>query len=169
MTLSFLFSLAIAIMALVGASHGFINTYFGCNAKFDGVLEVWQGIDAYLQRVDQALCSIDCPCLISNTNAYTENPNALNFYNTWNKSPNFGSIAFQNCSAQVQYNTYAQAVLDDVLFDPLKNFDAPKFAEYMRNVENDFYCTGWCNVTYYDTTFNRNAIMYKYLFSDINR
>jgi hypothetical protein len=156
-------------MALVGASHGFINTYFGCNAKFNGVLEMWQGIDAYLQRVDQAMCSRDCPCLISNSNAYTANSTLINFYNLWNKSPTFGSSAFQNCSTQVQYNTYTQAVLDDGLFDPKKNFDVTKFARYMGNVENDFKCTGWCNVTYYDSTLNRNAIMYKYLFTDVNR
>lgn len=156
-------------MALVGASHGFVNTYFGCNAKFNGVLEMWQGIDAYLQRVDQALCSRDCPCLISNTNAYTGNVTVITQYNVWTKSPTYGSVAFQNCSTQVQYNTYTQATLDDALFDPKKNFDSARFARYMRNIENDFSCTGWCNVTYYDSTINRNAVMYKYLFSDVNR
>lgn len=156
-------------MAIVGAGHGFVNTYFGCNGKFNGVLEMWQGVDAYLQRADQALCSRDCPCLITNTNAFTSNSTVIPYYNAWNKSATFGSVAFQNCSTQTQYNTYAQAVLDDALFDPKKNFDTQRFARYMSNVEREFQCTGWCNVTYYDTTLNRNMIMYKYLFSDINR
>ena len=155
-------------MALVGADHGFVNTYFGCNGKFNGVLEMWQGVDAYFQRVDQALCSPYCPCAISNTNAYTSNSTVIDFYNSWTKFPT-GTVNFQNCSSQVQVNTYRQAVLDDGLFDPKKNFESDKFARYMSNVENDFLCTGWCNVTYFDSSVNKNIMMYKYLFSDVNR
>ncbi len=156
-------------MALLGANHGFVNTYFGCNGKFNGVLEMWQGIDAYMQRVDEALCSNDCPCSFTNTIPFTSNSTVVPYFDSWTKDPTFGSIAFQNCSTQTLLNTYSKAVKDEPLFDPKKNFDGQKFARYMSNVENEFKCTGWCNVTYFDNTRNRSMTMYKYLFTDINR
>jgi len=156
-------------MALIGANHGFVNTYFGCNGKFNGVLEMWQGVDLYMQKVDQGLCSSACPCLISNPNQWGTNTTVAPYYSRYNASNNFGSIAFQNCSTALQYNTYASAVQQEPLFDPKKNFDTERFARYMSNVEREFQCTGWCNVTYYDASLRQNMVMYKYLFSDVNR
>lgn len=156
-------------MCLVAGYHGFVNTYFGCNGKFSGMLEMWQGVDSYLQRVDQSLCSKNCPCTFTNTVPFSTNTTVAPYYNKWTKTDTFGNSAFQNCTVQTQRGVYDQAVKDDSLFDPLKNFDTFNFASYMARVENKFQCAGWCNVTYYDTNTNSSAIMYKYLFTDVNR
>lgn len=167
--LSFLFTLAIAIMALIAASHGFVSTYFDCDAKFTGIMEVWQGVDTYLQKIDQNLCSPICPCLISNPNIYSQNTTVSPSFSQWNSSKTVGSLNFQNCSELVQTGVYKAATLENPLFDPKSNFDPQKFARYMSNVENEFKCSGWCNVTYVNPRTTQQMTMYKYLFSDVNR
>jgi len=167
--LSLLFNIAIAVLSLIAGSHGWVNTYFGCNGKFDGVLGMWQGIDSYLQQVDQNFCGPNCPCFISNSTAFSNNATVAPFYDNWSKSnvaP--GNTAFQNCSAQVQTSTYNVAAQNDALFDPQQNFDPINFGNYMQKVENKFQCTGWCNVTYFNTNSNTNTAMFKYNFNNIN-
>jgi hypothetical protein len=168
--LSLIFNFAIAVFALVGGSYGWVNTYFGCNAKFSGVLESWRGIDSYLQKADQYLCSPQCPCYFTNSTGYISNPVIAPVYNSWSKSnvpP--GNAAFQNCSSQVQVRAYREAAAADAYFDPEKTFSQENFANYMSKVENDFQCSGWCNVTYTNPTTGNNVGMYKYLFTNINR
>lgn len=167
--ISILFTFAIAILTLIAGSHGFVNTYFGCNGKFSGILEVWQGVDIYLQKVDQSLCSQQCPCNIANPNVFSSNITVSPFYNLWTKTNNYGSSAFQNCTSLVQLNAYTQSKNEDNLFDPEGNFNTALFANYMGRVETQFQCTGWCNVTYVDTNLGSTTTMYKYLFTDINR
>lgn len=164
-----MFCLAIAIMCLIAGSHGFVNTYFGCNGKFDGVMEVYQGIDAYLQRVDQAFCSPSCPCDINNPIPFSKNNTVAPFLNNWNKTDKFGATSFQNCSMKVQENTQILAEKDDKLFNPKKDFKSKLFARYMSSLEYEFNCAGWCNVTYVNPSIKKSTTMYKYLFSDINR
>lgn len=167
--LSLLFCIAIAIFSFIAGSHGWVNTYFGCNGKFDGVLGMWQGIDSYLQQVDQNFCGPNCPCYISNTNGFTTNSTVAPFYNQWTKTNDrLGNTAYQNCSSQVQSQTYSQAAAKDALFDPNANFDQNSFANYMQRVESRFSCAGWCNVTYFNTNTNTNAAMFKYNFNNIN-
>lgn len=142
----------------------------GCNGKFEGIMETWRGVDAYLQRVDQALCSPQCPCYFTNTTGFVNNATISPYYNQWTKSqvpP--GNVAFQNCSSQVQINTYQNAVAADAYFDPKGDFDSIKFQDYMANVEREFQCSGWCNVTYTNTNTNTRMVMFKYLFTNINR
>jgi hypothetical protein len=164
-----MFNLAIAIFSLVAGSTGWVNTYFGCNGKFTGIMEVWQGIDSYLQQVDQNLCGPGCECYISNTQPFTTNPTIAPIFNSWSKTAtNTGAINFQGCPSQVQQNAYLTAVKNDQLFDPSGNFDAGKFVGYMSRVERQFGCAGWCNVTYVNTNTQQTTAMFKYMFTDIN-
>jgi len=39
----------------------------------------------------------------------------------------------------------------------------------MVNVEKELQCTGWCNVTYFNSDINQPTAMAKYLFTDVNR
>lgn len=168
--ISLLFNLAVAVFSLVAGSVGWVNTYFGCNGKFDGVLGIWQGIDGYLQQVDMALCSPVCPCLFVNTTGFVNNETVAPYYNNWSKAAVApGNVAFQNCSAQVQNAVYTNAARSDALFDPDKTFNAPAFMDYMGRVENEFRCSGWCNVTYYNPSLQTTVPMFKYLFTDVNR
>ena len=169
--ISILFNIAIAIFAIVAASHGWVNTYLGCNGRFTGVMETWRGVDSYLQRVDQALCSPACPCLVNNITGYVNNATISPFYNSWTKTTNAGagSVRFQNCSTQVQNAVYQSAKANDAYFDPNGDFRTDRFNEYMMNVEIDFECSGWCNVTYRNTVNDQDAVMFKYMFTDVNR
>jgi hypothetical protein len=169
--LSILFNIAIAVFAIVAASHGWVNTYLGCNGKFTGVMETWRGIDSYLQRVDQSLCSNFCPCYISNITDFVNNATIAPFYSQWTKSPSpaLGVVSFPNCSQAVQNNVLANARASDSYFDPSGDFKQDRFYDYMANVETDFECSGWCNVTYQNTQTGNTMVMFKYMFTDINR
>jgi hypothetical protein len=168
--MSLMFNIAIGVFACIAASNGWVNTYFGCNGKFSGILEVWQGIDSYLQQVDQGLCSTACPCYISNVVPFTTNPTVNPIFETWKRTnENSQAINFQGCGNNVQKNAYTQGVKNDPLFDPGANFDATKFSNYMALIENQFSCAGWCNITYVNTNTQQTTAMFKFLFTDINR
>jgi hypothetical protein len=162
--------MSIAILAFVAGHYGWVNTYMGCNGNFKGIMEVWKGIDTYLQKVDQNFCSPRCPCFITNTQSFTKNDTIVEYYNQWTKSniPPV-SIAFQNCTNSAQENTYYQTLADDSTFDPTGVFDQKQFSSYMSAVEMEFECSGWCNVTYVNRNTDKMMVMHKYLFSDINR
>ncbi len=154
---------------MVAGSRGWVNTYFGCDAQFNGVLGIWGGIDSYLQNVDQALCSPNCPCLFTNSTGYLSNTTITPVYNLWDKTTNGpGAVAFQNCSAQLQNAAFANAVREDPYFNSDNSFNPAYFQDYMSRIESQFQCTGWCNVTYYNTNYQTNVALFKYLFTDIN-
>lgn len=164
--LSLLFTGAIAIFALIAGSVAKVSKTLGCESQYQGVLNIWKGVDYYLQQVDQSFCTAACPCLINNTTGFTNNATVVGDYNTWNKNGSF--TAFQNCS---------QSVIDSVNVKYNSNPDTNKFpinstafAQFWEKVEMRFNCTGFCNTTYINPSFpTRTATMYKYLFSNINR
>jgi hypothetical protein len=132
-------------------------------------METWRGIDSYLQRVDQSLCSPACPCYFTNVTGFVNNATIAPYFNQWTKTNvQPANIAFQNCSSQVQISTYTAARASDSYFDPNNEFNSGNFFKYMNDVEVDFKCSGWCNVTYLNTNTNSQTVMFKYLFSDVN-
>jgi hypothetical protein len=138
-----------------------------CNSGITRFLQSSKGLDVYLQSVDQTLCSPECPCKITTT-AFENDSNVKPYFDKWYKTNGFGVTTFQECSPQVQLNAYKQAAAADKDFDPDKNFDQQRFWNYMIRLENEFSCSGWCDVRYMNNNGD-NMIIYKYLFSGINR
>jgi hypothetical protein len=178
MLLSILMSLAIGILAIIaGSSKNLLNNYianypniqYGCNAKISGILEVWKNMDTYLINVDRALCSVDCPCKITNKKPFELNNNSTTAYSTWTISDQvFAATAFQNCSAAVQANVLTATAAQNPSF-PINQFNYFEFADYMSRIEREFNCVGWCNVVYTSNVATVPITFSKYLFSDINR
>jgi hypothetical protein len=126
-------------------------------------------MDTYLINVDRALCSVDCPCKITNRSPFTLNPNTTTAFSTWTLSDQaFAATAFQNCSGAVQANVLSATSQQNPLF-PAEEFDANEFANYMGRIEKEFNCVGWCNVVYLSPSVAVPITFSKYLFSDINR
>jgi hypothetical protein len=149
---------------------GYANLYFGCNARITGLLEVWRGMDAYLVNVDQLLCSPECPCYITNTQAFTTNAQVAPYFNQWTLSTEpYGATSFQKCDTTVRNSAYANALVMDSDFDPNRDFDANAFADYMARLENRFQCSGWCRSSYTNRVTGQEMFISKYLFTDINR
>lgn len=167
--LSLIFNFCIGIFALVGFNVGFMNTLMGCNkSHFNGVLEIWQGIDSYFQEVATSFCSADCPCDLKNISSFEKNATTSPFVKDWNVSLT-GAVAFQNCSETVQNNTFKNANLSNPYLDPNNTFNQFSFWKYMARVEDFFQCTGWCNTTYTNPISNKTEPMTRYMFSDINK
>lgn len=170
LVLSIIWNLAIGIFALVSYNVGFVNTYVSCNGQFNGILSVWQGVDTYLQQANNALCSEECPCALTNQTGYVTNSTILPMYKSMNRTDNpNGAISFSNCSDSVRYRALNRAKELDPLLEAEGEFDPLNFAQYMATVENYFSCAGWCNTTYFDTNTNQTTQMFKYLFTDINK
>jgi hypothetical protein len=131
-------------------------------------MQTWRGIDTYLQRVDQALCSQACPCYFNNITGFVNNATVSPYFNQWTKTNVPSNTAFQNCSSQVQVGVYQGAQANDAYFDPNNEFNSNNFFNYMSDAETDFQCSGWCNVTYLNTNTNTQMVMFKYLFTDVN-
>lgn len=168
--LSLIFNFAIGVFALVAYNVGFVNTYDSCNGQFSGVLSMWQGMDTYLHKVNNELCSEECPCYLTNQTGYLSSQYLPMFKQmTITKNPN-DAISFQNCSDAVKHRVLNEAREADVYLSKSvpEKFNADNFAEYMSTMEEFFSCTGWCNTTYQNPK-KENVTMFKYLFSDINR
>jgi len=135
------------------------------------IMDTWRGIDSYMQQVDQYLCSNECPCTFTSDAAlaYSTNATLSPYYNRWvsvNIKP--GNTRWENCPARIKDLAMREAQSNNPLFNPNNDFDQADFSTYMNNVEREFGCTGWCNVTYVNPQTNQINVMYKYLFSDIN-
>jgi len=168
LSISILFTLAVAILCIVAGETGFLNVNFGCNAKITGILDSWNNMDTYLQNVDKSLCSSACPCSISNTGNYTQNSTVAPFFANYVSFPNGNGVAnFQGCPGAVQNNALTQTNLQNPNFDPTgTNFDPVSFQTYMARVETQFSCTGWCTNAYVNN--GKTVVMFKYLFTDVN-
>jgi len=176
--LSTVFTGAIAILALVGGSVGTLEKYVGCNSKYTGVLNAWNYIDTYLQRVDANFCTDSCPGYFKTPLDYTSNANAAVYFNLWTKSFDEADLTnglaathFQNCTAAVQQNAVAEFVTARNNAEETKGFKSDVFADYWAFIENEFECTGWCTTTYEKTVLGVPTTfgMYKYLFSGLGR
>jgi hypothetical protein len=175
-----LFTLSISIFAIVAGSSilnslftllaGFIDIYYGCTAKINGLMDVWNGIDSYLLNADRAFCSTECPCFISNTIPFEYNSTVSSDFLSWTRTQTIedGAINFQACPANVKRNAYIQAKQLYPLFDPDQQFNDEKFFDYMGRFENHFKCTGFCTNKYKIQESGQEFTMYKYLFTNIN-
>lgn len=179
---SFIFTGAIGIFALVGGSVGTLEKYAGCNTTYTGVLDAWNGLEYYLQEVDQQFCSTDCPCNITDASMFTNADASVQAsYAQWytTADPSYTTAVnnpeatnYQGCVANnVQQNTYAAYLADLILANSTTNateFKQSLFAQYFANIETKFNCTAWCPI---EATYTRSGNSYtinKYLFSDIN-
>lgn len=170
MLISLLWNFSVGVYSIVGGRPGWARTYEGCQAQYNGVIGVFNNIDVYLQNIDQNLCSSACPCFISNATGFASNTTVSSFYNLWTKTnTGIGATAFQNCSQTLQNFAFSEAVRRDPRFDPDSTFNTEKFVEYFQRLENDWECTGWCQIEYFNPNYNRNVYISKYLFTDVNR
>lgn len=180
-TLSMLFTLSISIFALVGGTVGNFGDYLGCNTKYKRILTYWRSLDYLMIEVDKVLCGNDCHC---DVNIYAQrmfesDPYASLIFSDYsvNLIPTaLNVINFQNCKRlskervntsfiENEKNTWGELAITD--------FDIEKFATFWGYIENRFECAGWCTTAYQTENYNKLAtgqrMMYKYLFSDINK
>jgi hypothetical protein len=170
MLISLLWNFAVGVYSIVGGRPGWAKTYEGCQANYNGVIGVFHNVDTYLQAVDQSLCSAQCPCFFTNSTGFANNLTVTPYYDLWTKTNvGTGATSFRNCSTELQSFAFKDAVRRDANFDPDGTFNTEKFHEYMANLETDFNCNGWCQIEFFNTNYNRNVYMSKYLFTDINR
>jgi hypothetical protein len=136
----------------------------------NGFMDIWNNIDAFILNVDQQLCSPDCPCYLTNTFPYSDNPSFSPYLNQWTlTSEAYGAVAFQNCTTSVKSSAYNNARTLNPNFDRDGTFNIQRFSDYMARVEREFNCAGWCRTSYVNGNTGQQMILSKYLFSDINR
>lgn len=179
--LSLLFSWAIGIFASIGATikHK-VDHILGCNSELTGVLEMWKNVDLYLMYADSILCSDLCPCPL-NKRVYSEFQNDY-FANSALKAWGSGAypvedssgdnkekpkFSFKDCPAKIQEEAHRRYIENPSSRDHW--IDPAKFATYWKNLENRFNCTGWCRTNYIDPYTTEKKMMFKFIFSNINK
>jgi len=147
-----------------------------CNSTYSNVLQGIQVIDAYVQNVDQGLCSSACQCQINLANQAQFAFNDPTNYLTWNVSTASGASNFSMCPGAVQLQAYNATGSTNQFFA----FNDTLFATKWSSIEKDNNCTGFCSTSYPKNFTVLNALnvsitqtrvvkQMKYLFSDINR
>ena len=166
--LSALFTFAVVIFCFIGTQTRYWNDYIGCNAKYDGLLSVWNSVDSYLYSVDSLLCSDQCKCSFNEvtTSLYSSNSTTASYYNLWSKeNKTIAAKRFQDCPKIVKEQAYNEYLMTNAYYN--HTFRDDWFMTYYSHIEEFFKCTGFCGTTYYNGKTRTNAKIVKYLFSDL--
>ena len=176
---SLVFTWTIGITASVGAVvHNKINGMLRCDTALEGILEMWDNIDRYLQFADSLHCSPQCPCYMTDATrkAFQMNSKALEIYNIWEVyTKNYGDngrdktyeFSLDDCPQDIKDEIVTRYIEDKSSMGKWIKPDV--FATYWSRIEEKFNCAGWCVTTYVDKYSMQEKTMYKYVFSDINR
>jgi hypothetical protein len=114
-------------------------------------------MDYFITSANDNLCTIDCPCKLSNQSKWNISPeSSLSF------SQN-GASNFQGCNKITQ-----EKALNQSRKLGFKENDNCVF-KTMSFLEEQFNCTGFCIQTYTSRIDNRRRTIQKYLFTNINR
>ena len=176
---SLVFTWTIGITASVGAVvHNKINGMLRCDTELEGILEMWENIDRYLQFADSLHCSPQCPCYMTDATRkkFQTHSKALEMYNIWEVyTKNYGDngrdktyeFSLDDCPQDIKDEIVTRYIEDK---SSLGKWIKPEvFATYWSRIEEKFNCAGWCVTTYVDKYSMQEKTMYKYVFSDINR
>jgi hypothetical protein len=163
MTISFLFSL---ISGLVINGLKPESDAISCTTTTSQFQERLMSYEYFMQLVDKAFCSDNCPCYLNDsTKNYYKNQN-LTYFNSLVLSNDKRRINFDYCPGSVRdqvIETYEQKY-------PTHNITRPStFIYYWSTLEVLFNCRGFCNKTYVDANSNQLRTFQKNLFTDVNK
>ena len=95
------------------------------------------------------------------------NSTTVAYYNIWSKTIyEYYPVNINNCGNINLRKIYDEYVSKNAYFD--HTFNQKKFHRFFQRFENDFKCTGFCGLNYYNDFTMTNQKIVKYLFSDIN-
>ena len=177
MILSSLFTWSIGIFSCIGGTiYNKKYHQLGCKSKLTGVLEMYNNIDNYFIYADSLLCSEQCKCKFSESikDLYLNNiysPGSYSAFKSWDftfkKITDKGNFNFwDNCSITVKEEVRNRYLETKNSLSYRINFE--EFANYWKNIEEKFNCTGWCQTNYIDPYTLKEKKMLKFIFSDIN-
>ena len=176
---SLAFTWTIGISASVGAViHNKVGGMLSCDSKLEGILEMWDNIDRYLQFADSLHCSTQCPCYMTDSTRkkFETDSKAQVMYNIWEVyTKNYGDNG-RDKTYEFSLDDCPQEIKDEIVTRYIENKSSlgkwikpDIFAKYWSKIEEKFDCSGWCETTYIDKYSMQEKTMYKYIFSDINR
>ena len=177
MILSSLFTWSIGIFSCIGGTiYNKKYHQLGCKSELTGVLEMYNNIDNYFIYADSLLCSEQCKCKFSESikDLYLNNiysPGSYSAFKSWDftfkKITDKGNFNFwDNCSITVKEEVRNRYLETKNSLSYRINFE--EFANYWKNIEEKFNCTGWCQTNYIDPYTLKEKKMLKFIFSDIN-
>ena len=169
-----LFTLAVAIFALVAGAVSKSELTKSCQRDYTGIFENFKYLDDFIHLADETLCSKDCPCFFSNysavedfTDFYQAHPEYKMGSNlVMNDTVENYAINFANCSLEAKSKAYGAFKY----INKTGNIDIKDFNEFWGRIEKKFKCNGWCEVNYNSQINEPNTKrkMIKYVFSDVN-
>ena len=168
--LSALFTFSIVIFCFIATQTRDWDDYIGCDAKYDGLLSVWNSVDNYLYAVDSLLCSEKCKCYFNDVSSslFVSNSTIAPYFNLWEKeNKTILPKRFQDCPDVVKEQALNEYLLSNAYYN--HTFRDDWFQEYYSHLEDKFKCTGFCGTTYFNGMTRTNAKIVKYLFTDYTR
>ena len=166
--ISFIFTLSVLIYFFIAIKIRYFNESLGCNTQNEGLFQLWNSIDIYLQSIDEIFCSIKCPCYFNRTTSikFLKNPYLAPYFNLlYSSNSTIQPIKFQDCEKISYYNAYNNYLMRNSYFNYTLNNE--KFDKYFSYIEKKFKCTGFCGLTYFNENTMTNSKIIKYLFSDV--
>ncbi|MCQ2816719.1 MAG: hypothetical protein MJ252_05570 [archaeon] len=187
--LCLLFTLSVAILALIAAGYKRIEQYMGCNSEFPRIFKPWSTLDKYLIELDKTMCSIDCECKIDYENAYqlSSKPYNKKYSSSLYVGDNPEQMYFDSIGI-VMRDGGVEKVKDCHNYDKISEdydnspniffksgkFKYKKFRKYWAYIEKKFDCVGSCNTNYEkiidaETGETKQTRMTKYLFRGVHK
>lgn len=141
----------------------------------------WRTLDQYMIEVDKAFCGPNCPCdmNVNGVHMFKSDPFSEVIFNKWNveTSSKPTVINFMGCPKDIIHQVNNLFLNNEVvLWDKrIVDFKWYEFSLFWENIENRFECSGLCSIAYQGPDSNpisnqpEQRMMYKYLFSDVNK
>ncbi len=127
-------------------------------------IERYKIVDEFIYKVDQIVCSLECPCDLWNTAPFSYNYIEA-YYAKWVKTiKKNGALSFKGCPKDV-ISKLIRYYLDDL--SNKYNIKIEDIPFLMSHLERVLKCSGFYRNEY--TIGDDEKMVFKYLFSDINR
>ena len=169
-----LFTIAIAIFAIVAGAVSKSELTKSCQRDYKGIFEKFKYLDDFIHLADETLCSEKCKCFFSNYSAVEDFTDFYNAHNDYDMTTNLqisdtlegNAVNFANCSLEAKSEAYGVFKY----IDKTGNIDINDFNEFWGRIEKKFKCNGWCEVNYVSQLYNKGTKrkMIKYVFSDVS-
>lgn len=130
-----------------------MDQLLGCQSPSFGLSLYWKELDYIAGSVDNSFCSKNCPCGLTNTTGFEDQPDLSATYSKYEllNVTDGGKLSFLNCSSDVQTNVQ------------VNTYNTTAFGNFSSTIllwnvfEESFNCTGWCNMTYINPEFNQTS------------
>lgn len=170
-TICTMFTIGVGVLVLAFGSIEYDSTKSGCTSHENGVVSLFEEVDTIYEKVNDLVCSENCPCDFSNRAVYAAYISTAEEQTFWTHTAGTAKNV-EECSESSLKDMWT--ALGEAN-ENIKDFNQGVVYDFFRKIEQKFECTGWCKRSYLkEITFGdlskvtRTRKFVRYLFANLN-